>query len=136
MRALLAAVVVLLPGSALAQQSTLQARAAAVDSAARTSAMFEFQVERPAKVVGTPVAPRYPAALRAAGVAGTVMARFEVDTLGMVDIATFKVVRASREEFALAVREALSLVRYTPARHRGRLVRQVVIQSFEFTNRR
>ena len=132
----LVAVLTLLPSIAGAQ--SLQARAAAMDSAARSStgALFDFPVERPAKLAGRRLEPRYPDALKAAGVGGMVMVRFEVDTLGAVDLATFRVLRAPHPELAASVREALASARYVPARNEGRLVRQVVMQRFDFAPRR
>jgi TonB family protein len=131
MKLLLAVSLVLLPNVAAAQ-SRLQAYADSVDRAARTSALFEFQVDRPAKPLGQQPSPRYPEALRAVGVEGRVMARFEVDTAGVVDTVTFKVVNATHEAFGLAVREVLPQLRYQPAENKGRRVRQVVLQQFQF----
>jgi len=116
-------------------QSRLQAYADSVDRAARPTpgTLFEFQVERPAEPRGRQPAPAYPEALRAAGAEGSVMARFEVDTMGVVDTTTYRVVRATHEAFAQAVREVLPQLRYQPAENKGRRVRQVVMQQFQFT---
>ena len=137
MRTLLVAALLSAPGIAGAQ-SRLQAYADSVDRAARPTpgTLFEFQVERPVKPLGRHPAPRYPEALRAAGVEGIVMARFEVDTAGVIDTATFRVVRATHEAFGQAVREVLPQLRYQPAENKGHRVRQVVMQQFQFTRRR
>ena len=77
-------------------------------------------------------APRYPAALRDAGVSGQVMAQFVVDTLGLVDTSTFKVIESSHEQFTESVRQTLPELRFTPARADGRKVKQLVQQPFLF----
>jgi len=132
MKPLLIALLSAVPGLASAQG--LAARAAAMDSAARPTpdALFEFQVERAAKLVGKPLQPRYPAALQGSQVGGTVLVRFEVDTLGAVDLATLRVLQTPHADFAAAIREAVAGARYEPARNQGRVVRQVVMQRFDF----
>ena len=77
-------------------------------------------------------APEFPARLLATGVSGEVTARFVVDTLGIVDVASYTVVRSNRAEFSDAVRRALPKMRFRPATQRGRLVRQWVEQTFHF----
>jgi len=77
-------------------------------------------------------APVYPAALQKLGIEGSVMVRYVVDSLGMADIATLKIVRSTRIEFAIAVREALPHMRFTPARMGAKAVPQLVEQPFNF----
>jgi hypothetical protein len=55
-----------------------------------------------------------------------------VDSLGKADLNTLEIVRASRIEFAVAVREALPLMRFTPARMGPKAVPQLVEQPFNF----
>lgn len=94
----------------------------------------EHQVER--AVVPLPGgAPRYPEALRAAGVEGRVRARFVVDTLGRVELASLELPDATHAQFAEAVRQALPRLRFRPAEAGGRRVRQLVEQEFGFTLR-
>lgn len=116
----------------LAAQS-FAARRAADDSANRPTpgTLFDFQVDRPAKLIGK-IAPRYPESMRNAKIEGAVLTRFEVDTLGAVDLTTLRVLRTPHEDFAPAVREALGAARFRPARNKGHLVRQVVMQPFAF----
>lgn len=76
--------------------------------------------------------PRYPEALRAAGVAGRVVVRFVVDTAGRVEPASVAVVAADDPRLAEAVREAVRRLRYRPARAAGVRVRQLVEQPFAF----
>jgi hypothetical protein len=92
---------------------------------------FEFQVENPAAPVGG-TSPRYPDALRAAGVAGEVVAMFVVDATGLADTASLKILRATRPEFAEAVKTALPGMRFRPAQVGDRAVRQLLQQEFKF----
>jgi TonB family protein len=100
---------------------------------ARTdSIFFEYQVGTPAQSLPGGSAPRYPDQLRAEGVEGVVLAQFVVDRQGRPDVASYKVLRATRKEFADAVLTALPGMRFTPARKDGREVRQLVQQPFAF----
>ena len=98
---------------------------------APAGAYFEFQVDEPARMQsGANV--RYAIALREAGIEGTVLAQFVLDTDGRIDPSSFKVLKADHEGFVESVREALPRMRYTAARKDGRAVRQVVQQPFVF----
>jgi TonB family protein len=92
---------------------------------------FEFGVDGAAELVegGTP---DYPAALRAEGVSGQVLAQFIVNADGTVDVRSFKVIRSDHALFTAAVREALSGMRFKPAQVDGRPVRQLFQQPFVF----
>jgi len=95
------------------------------------STYFEYQVEQPVTLVsGSP--PRYPDSLRTAGIGGEVLVQFVVDAEGRPDVSTFKVLKANREEFVVAVRSALPEMRFQAARKSGRAVKQVVQQPFMF----
>ena len=96
------------------------------------SAYFEYQVEQPVTAVPGSPAPRYPDSLRTAGVEGEVLVQFVVDAEGRPDVSTFKVLKANREEFVVAVRSALPEMRFQTARKSGRAVKQVVQQPFMF----
>jgi hypothetical protein len=75
----------------------------------------------------------YPAALFAEHTSGRVIAEFVVDERGHVEPDTFGVVSSSDKLFSEAVRKALPDVVYTPARVKGKSVRQIVHQPFTFT---
>ena len=77
-------------------------------------------------------APTYPPALLKLGVEGSVMVRYVVDSFGRADLSTLQVLRASRVEFAVAVREALPFMRFTPAKMGPKAVPQLVEQPFNF----
>jgi periplasmic protein TonB len=79
-----------------------------------------------------PVPPRYPEALRRAGIDGTVVVKFVVDTLGRVDMATVEVLSSSHDLFTIAVRETLAKVRFYPARVGERKVRAAAVMPFHF----
>ena len=70
--------------------------------------------------------PHYPDELRDKGVQGEVLVEFTVDTTGRADTTTFTIVQTSHPLFSTAVREALPLMRFTPAVAHGRHVRQLV----------
>ena len=93
---------------------------------------FEFQVERAARERRDGCKPQLPEELRAPGNRGEAVGQFVVDTAGVPEPQTFKVVRATHESWAAAVRTALPCMRYSPATIRGRKVRQLVQQPFVF----
>jgi protein TonB len=78
------------------------------------------------------VAPAYPPALLAKRVEGSVLAQYVVDTTGFPDPATFLVLSATDTAFVSAVRAALPLMRFVPARMGERKVPQLVEQEFKF----
>jgi protein TonB len=93
---------------------------------------FEFQVEKPAAAADGNPSPQYPEALRSSGVEGEVDAQFVVDVNGRADMSTFKVLKATNDLFAAAVRSTLPRMKFYPAEVGGHKVRQVVQQAFMF----
>lgn len=81
--------------------------------------------------------PRYPSVLRQSGIDGRVVVRFMVDTSGLVDPVSIRVVTSTHELFTRAVRDALSEFRFKPAEVGGRRVPALAEMPFEFriTNR-
>jgi TonB family protein len=97
-------------------------------------AFFEFQVEKPASANPSNMPPRYPDQLRAAGIQGSVVAKFVVDTAGHAEMRTFEVLKSEHEGFTAAVREALPKMRFVPAQVTGgRKVRQLIQMPFTFS---
>jgi hypothetical protein len=96
-----------------------------------TRTYFEFQVDEPVQSLGN-AAPVYPAALRAQGLTGQVIAQFVVDVDGTVIPGTFKAIEPSHELFAQAVEAVLPEMRFRPAVANGHRVRQLVQQPFVF----
>ncbi|MGH7562279.1 MAG: energy transducer TonB [Gemmatimonadales bacterium] len=77
-------------------------------------------------------APDYPPHLLDTGLEGMAEVRYIVDTLGRVDTLSYRVLKASHVDFAVAVRRALPEMRFRPAIQSGRRVRQLVEQTFRF----
>jgi len=77
-------------------------------------------------------APEYPANLLDRGIEGSASVRFVVDTTGVVDTVSYRVLRATHADFAVAVRMALPGMRFRPAIRAGVKVRQLVEQTFSF----
>jgi protein TonB len=90
------------------------------------------QVERQVTLISGSASPRYPEALRMAGVEGRVVAQFVVDVEGRVEAETVRLVRSDNALFDDAVRVALARMRFTPAEIAGRKVRQLVEMPFMF----
>jgi protein TonB len=93
---------------------------------------FDFQVEKPVQQIPNTPTPRYPDALRSSGVEGEVQAQFVVNEEGRVESGSFKVLKATNELFASAVRAALPQMRFYAAEVGGKHVRQLVQQTFTF----
>lgn len=84
------------------------------------------QVDDRAALDSGTLEPQYPDTLYQAGVGGQVVAEFVVDTAGLVDPATVDILASTDDRFSDAVREALAQAHFSPARKRGRRVRQLV----------
>ena len=80
----------------------------------------------------TSAAPEYPQHLLVGGVEGSAFVRFVVDTTGVVDTMTYRVVTATHPDFAVAVRRALPDMKFHAAQQAGHKVRQLVEQTFRF----
>ena len=76
--------------------------------------------------------PQYPDALRRAGVEGSFVVEFVVDSTGRVDPKTLAFPKSTHPAFLTAVRDALLRSRYFPAELAGMRVRQLVSQQFTF----
>jgi len=95
-------------------------------------ALTELQVDSAAVRDPLSAAPQYPRRLLETGVEGLAAVIYVVDSTGLVDTATYRVVAATRPEFASAVRAALPEMRFRPAMQDGQRVRQLVQQTFRF----
>jgi protein TonB len=93
---------------------------------------FSFQVEKQVEPIASTQQVAFPEALRSSGVGGEVTGQFVVDTLGRVEPGSFKVLKATNDMFASAVRSHLPRMRFYPAEVGGRKVRQLVQQGFVF----
>ena len=77
-------------------------------------------------------APAYPPKLLELKVEGGAYVQFVVDTLGLPDTLSFRVISATHPEFAQSVRDALPGMRFHPAILRSKKVPQLVEQPFMF----
>ncbi len=89
--------------------------------------------ERPEAILSTCISPRYPAILQQAGIQGSVLAEFIIDTLGRVERGSFKVVNSSHPLFDGPARDAIMSCRYKAGRISGRAVRVRVQQPVNFS---
>jgi len=94
---------------------------------------FDFQVEKPVVMAPGAQGPQYPDMLRTAGIEGTVLAQFVVDTTGRAEMNTFKVLKSDNDLFSNSVKNALQRMRFLPAEVGGRKVKQLVQQPFQFS---
>jgi protein TonB len=78
-------------------------------------------------------APRYPEALRSAGVEGDVTIEFVVDTLGRVEAGSMRKISSTADAFFVSVCDAVTGTLFHPALVAGRRVRQLVRQQFVFS---
>lgn len=74
----------------------------------------------------------YPAALRAAGIEGTVVIEVIVDATGVPEAESFRVVSSAHPGFEAAARRVVLGARFRPGRWRGRPVRVLIRQPVEF----
>jgi TonB family protein len=88
-------------------------------------------VDDPVGIIQQPD-PRYPAALAQAQVTGHVELAYVVDTVGRVEPGSLRTLMSTHPAFEAAVQESVLASRYRPARLRGRAVRQLVRQTFNF----
>jgi len=94
---------------------------------------FDFQVEKPVVPAPGTAGPNYPDMLRSAGIEGTVLAQFVVDTTGRADMSTYKVLKSDNDLFSTSVKNYLGRARFLPAEVGGRKVKQLVQQPFQFS---
>ena len=93
----------------------------------------ERYVDRAPRIVGTPIPPAFPTALRERGIGGRVAVQFVVDTLGRAEMGSLRIVEASDPQFAQSVRAVLPRYRFSPGEVDGRRVRTLVQLPFDFT---
>jgi TonB family protein len=93
---------------------------------------IESEVGRPVRRDPSSAAPAYPDYLQHEGIEGVVSVEYVVDTTGLADSSSLRVLHASNPAFAEAVRSALPGMRFVPGQVDGHLVRQLVTQEFRF----
>ena len=77
-------------------------------------------------------APTYPKDLLTKSVEGHATLRFVVDSTGLIDLSTIKLIEASHPLFVKAVEEAMPRMRFRPAMMGHDAVRQLAEQLFKF----
>ena len=97
------------------------------------TALLEHQVDKPVLLAPGMPAPAYPELLRSAGISGTVMVEFVVDTLGRVESGSPRILSTEHEQFAASVRAILPTYRFLAAEAGGHRVRQLVRLPFRFS---
>jgi protein TonB len=97
--------------------------------------VVEALLDDPPEVLATPPV-RYPPLLREAGIEGTVVLEFVVDTLGHAEPATIRIISSTQEQFEAPAREAILTSLYRPGRWRGQPVRALSLERVAFTIQR
>jgi protein TonB len=87
--------------------------------------------ERPERISGP--LPRYPEMLRQAGIQGSVLLEFVIDTAGHVNPETIKVMQSTNRAFEGPAKDVIRRSLYRPGRVRGVPVRVLVTQQIGFT---
>jgi TonB family protein len=90
------------------------------------------ELEYPVQEAEQTCHPGYPKELRNRGVRGSAHVRFIVGVDGRVERGSVNVYKATDPAFADAVMRAIPCMRYVPAEHKGRRVRQMIDQPFTF----
>jgi TonB family protein len=91
------------------------------------------QVDKTAMTVPGSTTPVYPPELKARKVEGEVVTSFVIDTAGLAEVQTLKILKSTDSLFTEAVKVALPQMRFIPAMVGGMKVRQLVQYPFVFT---
>ena len=96
------------------------------------NAFSSVEVDSIAVVDPTSEGPEYPMAMAARKLEGAVVLRFVVDSTGLIDMSTVRIMTATHSAFAKAVVAAMPRMKYRPASIDGKPVRLLVEQMFSF----
>jgi TonB family protein len=96
------------------------------------NAMSAVEVDSIAVFDATSAAPEYPETMALRRVEGAAVFRFVIDSTGLIDMSTVRVMSATHSAFARAVLEAMPRMKFRPASVAGRPVRLLVEQMFSF----
>ncbi|HZS57833.1 MAG TPA: energy transducer TonB [Gemmatimonadaceae bacterium] len=97
---------------------------------------FDFQVQKQATPTSHNASPMYPEPLRVANVSGEVLGQFVIDTMGLAEVSTFKILKSTNPWLTSAVLQALPYFRFKPAELKGQKVRELIQEPFAFNVRR
>jgi len=104
----------------------------AVEPGIGDNAFSSVEVDSAAVFDPTSAAPEYPEAMAERRVEGSAVMRFVVDSTGLVDMSTVRVMSSTHAAFAKAVIVAMPRMKYRPASIGGKPVRLLVEQAFTF----
>lgn len=96
------------------------------------NAMSTVEVDSIAVFDATSAAPEYPETMALRRVEGGAVLRFVIDSTGLIDMATVRVMSATHSAFARSVLEAMPKMKFRPASIAGHPVRLLVEQTFSF----
>lgn len=96
------------------------------------SVYFPDEVDNPAAYDPRSAAPAYPDSLQSAGIEGSVVTQFIVDTTGRAADSSLVIIGATHPRFTQSVRDALPRMLFRPAEISGVKIRQLVQQTFSF----
>jgi TonB family protein len=105
---------------------------ASVEPGVGDNALSVVDVDSIAVMDPTSAAPSYPESLVLRHVEGGAVFRFVIDSTGLIDMATARVMSATHKLFAQSVIEAMPKMKFRPARVGSHAVRLLVEQSFSF----
>jgi protein TonB len=100
-----------------------------------TQTFMEAAVDEPPERLSGP-SPRYPEMLRQAGIEGSVVLEFVIDTTGRVEESSIKINQSTNRAFEGPARDVIRRSLYRPGRVRGQAVRVLVQQSISFSIQR
>ena len=119
-----------------AQEAQLSGVLQLAEAAQAVGAFSVVDVDSAAERDPMSAAPIYPKELLARNIEGSAVLRFVVDSTGLIDLGTIKLIQATHPQFVAAVREAMPRMRYRPAKVGPLAVRQLGEQLFKFEIRK
>lgn len=102
------------------------------EAAQAVGAFSIIQVDSAAERDPLSAAPTYPKDLLTRNIEGSATLRFVIDSTGLVDLNTIKVIGSTHNGFARAVQEVMPRMRFRPAMMGSNPVRQLAEQQFKF----
>lgn len=106
--------------------------AEAVEPGIGDNAMSTVEVDSIAVFDATSAAPEYPETMALRRIEGAAVLRFVIDSTGLIDMTTVRVMSATHSAFARAVLQTMPKMKFRPASIAGRPVRLLVEQMFSF----
>ena len=102
------------------------------EAAQAVGAFSVIQVDSAAERDPHSAAPAYPRDLLSRNIQGSAILRFVIDSTGLVDLSTIKVMGFTHNGFAQAVQDVMPRMRFRPAMMGANPVRQLAEQEFRF----